>query len=185
MDHLDIVHVHDPDDHIEVAMNEAFPTLIELRDSGVIGAVGCGMNNTAPLLHFVERVDLDVILLAGRYSLLDPSGGDELLPACAARGVDVIIGGVFNSGLLADPDANTTFDYAAAPAALVERVRNLRSICESFGVTLPMAAVGFALRNPAVSSVLVGARSRSEVIADVAAADADLPPDLWQALEIG
>lgn len=182
MDRLDVVHVHDPDDHVEIALSDAFPTLIELRDSGVIGAVGCGMNHVAPLLRFVDEVDLDVVLLAGRYSLLDPSGDSELLPACADRSIGVIIGGVFNSGLLADPEGDAKFDYGDAPPHLVERARRIRAECERFGVTLPAAAIAFALRNPAVSSVVVGVRSREEVDADVAAARSAIPEELWEAL---
>ena len=185
LDRIDIVHVHDPDDHVDVAIAGAFPTLITLRDEGVIGAVGCGMNHTAPLQRFVAEVELDVILLAGRYSLLDSSGGDELLPACAERGISVIIGGVFNSGLLADPDANGTYDYAEAATETVQRARHFREVCEGFDVTLPAAAIGFALRHPAVTSVLVGARSRNEVVTDVTAAQAVIPDELWPALGLG
>jgi len=182
LDRIDIVHVHDPDDHLDQAIDEAIPALVALRDEGVIGAVGCGMNATAPLLRVVERADVDVVLLAGRYSLLDHSGGDELLPRCAERGVAVIVGGVFNSGLLADPDAEPTYDYAPAPTPLAERARSMREVCERFGVSLPAAAIGFALRHPSVTSVVIGARSPGEVGADVEAAGADIPDELWNAL---
>jgi len=181
-DRLDIVHVHDPDEHEAEALATAFPTLIELREQGVIGKVGCGMNQAEMLSRFVERVDLDCLLLAGRYSLLDRKGA-ALLEQCAARGVEVIIGGVFNSGLLARPEVGATFDYAAAPAALVEQAREMQSVCGEFGVALPAAAVQFALRHPAVGVVLVGARSAEEIEADVAYADTSLPDELWPALE--
>ncbi len=181
-DRLDIVHVHDPDEHEAEALATAFPALIELREQGVIGKVGCGMNQAEMLSRFVERVDLDCLLLAGRYSLLDRKGA-ALLEQCAARGVEVIIGGVFNSGLLARPEVGATFDYAAAPAALVEQAREMQSVCGEFGVALPAAAVQFALRHPAVGVVLVGARSAEEIEADVAYADTSLPDELWPALE--
>ncbi|MBI4932969.1 MAG: aldo/keto reductase [Actinobacteria bacterium] len=181
-DRLDVVHVHDPDDHEAEAMTSAFPTLIELREQGVIRQVGCGMNQAAMLGRFVERVDLDCVLLAGRYSLLDRSGG-ALLELCRARDVEVILGGVFNSGLLARPEVDATFDYATASAALVARARSMQSVCASFGVTLPEAAVQFALRHPAVSTVLVGARSVQEVVDDVSYATSTVPADLWSALE--
>ena len=181
-DRLDIVHVHDPDDHEAEALATAFPALIELREQGVIGKVGCGMNQAEMLSRFVERVDLDCLLLAGRYSLLDRKGS-ALLEQCAALGVEVIIGGVFNSGLLARPEVGATFDYAAAPAALVEQAREMQSVCGEFGVALPAAAVQFALRHPAVGVVLVGARSAEEIEADVAYADTSLPDELWPALE--
>jgi D-threo-aldose 1-dehydrogenase len=180
-DRLDIVHVHDPDDHEAEALAAAFPALIELREQGVIGQVGCGMNQAEMLSRFVERVDLDCVLLAGRYSLLD-RGGEALLAQCAERGVDVIIGGVFNSGLLARPEVGATFDYAEAPAALVERARALQTTCAEFGVSLPAAAIQFVLRHPAVTRVLVGARTPAEITADLGDADVAMPDELWDAL---
>lgn len=182
LDRIDVVHVHDPDDHEHEALTGAFPTLIELRDQGVIGAVGCGMNQWQMLDRFVDRVDLDCVLLAGRYSLLDRCGADVLLPHCAERGVGVVLGGVFNSGLLADPEHNTTYDYASAPAALVARARAMAQACGERGVSLTAAALQFALRHPAVSAVVVGARSVAEVRDDVAAAAAPIPDDLWDTL---
>jgi D-threo-aldose 1-dehydrogenase len=182
LDRIDIVHVHDPDDHEDEALAGAFPTLIELRDQGVIGAVGCGMNQWQMLDRFVDRVDLDCVLLAGRYSLLDRSGAEVLLPHCAERGVGVVLGGVFNSGLLADPHHNTTYDYASAPDALVARAQAMARACSEYGVSLTAAALQFALRHPAVSAVVVGARSADEISADVAAAAAPIPDDLWDTL---
>jgi D-threo-aldose 1-dehydrogenase len=182
LDRIDIVHVHDPDDHEDEALAGAFPTLIELRDQGVIGAVGCGMNQWQMLDRFVDRVDLDCVLLAGRYSLLDRSGAEVLLPHCAERGVGVVLGGVFNSGLLADPHHNTTYDYVSAPDALVARAQGMARACSERGVSLTAAALQFALRHPAVSAVVVGARSADEVRADVAAATAPIPDDLWDTL---
>ena len=182
LDRIDVVHVHDPDDHEDDAVGGAFPALIELREQGVIGAVGCGMNQWQMLDRFVQRVDLDCVLLAGRYSLLDRSGGDVLLPRCAERGVGVVIGGVFNSGLLADPDANTTYDYGQAPEPMRDRARDLARVCASRGVSIVAAALQFALRHEAVSSVVVGAQTVAELEADVRAALAPIPPDLWPAL---
>ena len=181
-DRLDIVHVHDPDDHEDEALSGAFPTLVQLREEGVIGAVGCGMNQFEMLGRFVERVDLDCVLLAGRYTLLDRRGADQLLPRCVARGVGVIVGGVFNSGLLVDPDLNQTYDYAPAQEVMVERAKAMRSACQRHGASLAGAAIQFALNHPAVSSVVVGARSASELRADVAAAHETIPPALWDEL---
>lgn len=182
VDRLDVVHVHDPDHHETEALATAFPTLIELREQGVIGAVGCGMNQVAMLARFVERVDLDCILLAGRYSLLDRSGA-ELLDDCARRGVQVIAGGVFNSGLLAAPVEGATFDYAAATPSLIAQARRLQSVCSEFAVPLPAAALQFVLRHDAVACALVGARSADEIGADVAFAELDIDPALWPALD--
>lgn len=183
VDRLDIVHVHDPDDHEAAALDGAFPALIRLRDEGVIGAVGCGMNQWQMLSRFVDWVDLDCVLLAGRYTLLDRSGADTLLPQCVERGVDVFLGGVFNSGLLADPDGNATYDYAAATPPLVERARAMRAVCERQGVTITSAALQFALAHPATTAVLVGARSPEEIRADVDDAGVAIPETLWAELD--
>jgi D-threo-aldose 1-dehydrogenase len=162
VDRLDVVHLHDPDNHETQAMNEAFPALIELRDQGVIGAVGCGMNQFEMLTRFVERVDLDVILLAGRWTLIDRTG-EPLLDMCAYRGIKVIAAGVFNSGLLAAPDENATFDYERAEPHLVQRAQQLRIEALERGSTLIADAIQFPFSHPAVTSVLLGMRSVAEV----------------------
>ncbi len=182
LDRLDVVHVHDPDDHAAEALAGAFPTLVGLREEGVVGAVGCGMNQWELLARFVAEVDLDVVLLAGRYTLLDRSGAG-LLAACADRGVGVVLGGVFNTGLLVDPDHAPTYDYAPAPGELVDRALRMRDVCTHHGVSLPAAALGFGLRHPAVSSVLVGARSADEVHQAVDAATTAVPDELWATLD--
>ncbi|MGA2211543.1 MAG: aldo/keto reductase [Acidimicrobiales bacterium] len=183
VDRIDVVLVHDPDDHEHEALEQAFPTLVTLRDEGVIAAVGCGMNQSAMLERFVERVDLDCVLLAGRYSLLDRSGGAALLPACATRGIGVILGGVFNSGILVDPEGSPTYDYEDAPVALIARAQALKALCEAHGTTLPAAALQFAMRHPAVTAVLVGARSAGELVADVDAASMAIDETLWGEIE--
>ena len=181
-DRIDVALVHDPDDHEDDALRHAFPTLLRLRDEGVVAAVGCGMNQTAMLERFVARVDLDCVLLAGRYSLLDRSGA-ELLAQCAARGVGVILGGVFNTGVLIDPDAHPTYDYAAAPDAVLERARRLRDVCAARGIALGAAALQFAMRHPAVTTVLIGARSAAEVDLDVRYAATPIGDDVFEALD--
>jgi D-threo-aldose 1-dehydrogenase len=183
VDRIDVVHVHDPDDHEADALNEAFPTLIELRDQGVIGAVGCGMNQSEMLDRLVQQVDLDVVLLAGRFTLLDRTGAEELLPRCVERGVDVILGGVFNSGLLVDPDRNQTYDYAAAPPQLVVRAKAMADACRNYGVSLAAAAIQFGLRHEAVSSVVVGARTAAEIQADIDDSQVAVPEALWDELK--
>ena len=170
--------MHDPDDHEDDALRHAFPTLLRLRDEGVVTAVGCGMNQTAMLERFVARVDLDCVLLAGRYSLLDRSGA-ELLAQCAARGVGAILGGVFNTGVLIDPDAHPTYDYAAAPQTVIESARRLKAVFEARGIALGAAALQFAMRHPAVTTVLVGARSAAEVDLDVGYAATPIDDDLF------
>jgi D-threo-aldose 1-dehydrogenase len=181
-DSVDIVLIHDPDDHWAEAVGEAYPALAELRDQGVIKAVGAGMNQWEMLAGFVKETDIDVVMLAGRYTLLDQSGGAELLPLCLERGVSVFAAGVFNSGLLATHDATGSYDYAPAPGALVERARRIAAVCERYDVTLPQAALAFPLRHPAVVSVLAGARSAGEVERNAALAATPVPGDLWSAL---
>ena len=181
-DRVDVALVHDPDDHEDDAQQYAFPTLLRLRDEGVVNAIGCGMNQTAMLQRFVARIDLDCVLLAGRYSLLDRSGS-ELLAQCAARGVGVVIGGVFNTGVLIDPDAHPTYDYTPAPLTVLERARRMRAVCEARGVALGAAALQFAMRHPAVTTVLVGARSAAEVELDAAFAATPIADDLLQELD--
>jgi len=180
-DRIDVALVHDPDDHEDDALHAAFPTLLRLRDEGVVAAVGCGMNQTAMLERFVDRVDVDCVLLAGRYSLLDRSG-TRLLTQCAARGVGVVLGGVFNTGVLIDPDAHPTYDYAAASDAVLERARRLRDVCRTRGIALGAAALQFAMRHPAVTTVLVGARSVAEVDLDVGYVALSLDDDVFQEL---
>jgi D-threo-aldose 1-dehydrogenase len=182
LDHVDVVHVHDPDDHADEALTGAFPVLRRLRDEGVISAVGAGMNQAAMLARFVREADVDCVLLAGRYSLLDQSGLDELLPLCERDGVGVIAAGVFNSGLLADPRPGATYDYAAAPPELVARARRLDEVCARHGVPLRAAALQFPLGHPAVRMVLVGARTAAEMTENAALNDLPIPAALWDDL---
>ena len=182
LEHADILHLHDPDDHFAQAVAEALPALVRLREEGRIAAVSAGMNQSKLLAEFVRTGQLDCVLLAGRYSLLDQSGAVELLPLCADRGVSVIAGGVFNSGLLADPKPGATFDYVPASSALLDRALAIRDVCERHGVPLRAAAVQFPLTHPAVTCVVVGARSPEEVEDAVRMSSVDIPGTLWRDL---
>jgi D-threo-aldose 1-dehydrogenase len=182
LDRADILHLHDPDDHFEEAVASALPALASLRREGRIGAVSAGMNQTAMLADLVRTDSLDCVLVAGRYTLLDQSAEDELLPLCAKRGVSVIAAGVFNSGLLADPKPGASFDYAPAAASMLDRALACEEICRRHGVPLRAAAIQFPLRHPAVTSVLVGARSPGEVSDAVRMAAHPIPSGLWQDL---
>jgi D-threo-aldose 1-dehydrogenase len=181
LDRADIVHVHDPDDHLDQAIAEALPALAELRSAGAVGAIGAGSNRPEPLARIVREADVDWVLIAGRQTLLDQSAAEELLPLCLERGVAVLAAGVFNSGLLA---GGTTFDYRPAPAELVERAKAIGAACERHRVSLPAAALAFPRRHPAVTTVLVGARSPAEVAEDVAAFDQPVPDALWKELDL-
>ena len=182
VDRIDVLYLHDPDDHEEAAHAAALPALVELRDEGLVGAVGAGMNQSEMLSRFVQAFDIDLVLLAGRYTLLDQGGLEDLLPRCVERGVQVIVGGVFNSGLLADPRPGATFDYTAASPELVARARELQAVCARHGVPLTAVALQFPLAHPAVASVLTGPRSVVELEENVASFTTDIPVDLWQEL---
>jgi D-threo-aldose 1-dehydrogenase len=182
LDRVDVALVHDPDNHEREAAEQALPALVELRDQGMVRAIGAGMNQAEMLTRFVRELDLDLVLMAGRYSLLDQGALAELLPACVERGVAVVIGGVFNSGLLADPRPGATFDYAPAPPELVERAGRLQAVCARHGVPLRAAALAFPFGHPAVASVLVGARTAAEVQDAVAMVDRPVPAELWAEL---
>lgn len=182
LDRVDIVHVHDPDDFVDDALRNAFPALRRLRDEGLIGAIGAGMNQSAALTRFVQEAGVDCVLVAGRYTLLDQGALTDLLPACAEAGVSVIAAGVFNSGILASPGEGATFDYATAPDELVARALRIDEVCRRHGVSAIAAALQFPLGHPAVTSVLVGARSRFEVEANVAAFATPVPAAVWDEL---
>ena len=181
---IDVVYLHDPDDFYDQAAAGAIPALIELREQGVIGAVGAGMNQSAMLARFVAEHDIDVVMCAGRYTLLEQAAADDLLPLALDRGVSVVIAGVYNSGLLAKPraDADAQYDYERAPDELVKRANAIADICERHGTTLPEAALAFPFRHPAVSSVVVGARSRAQVKSNLARYSATIPDSLWHDL---
>ena len=180
LDSVDIVFVHDPDDHMDEALREAVPELERLRDEGVIHAFGFGMNHAAPLVRVVRESSADCVLVAGRYTLLDQSAGLELLPLCDERGVSVIVGGVFNSGILAAPVKGATFDYAPAAPAVLDRAMRLAKVCARHDVSLAAAAVQFPLGHRAVHSVLVGVRSTVELERAVTNFDRKLPGELWR-----
>ncbi|MGW9499210.1 aldo/keto reductase [Streptomyces prasinus] len=183
LDRIDIAYLHDPDDHLEQALDEAYPELERMRDEGAVGAIGVGMNHAGPLARFVRESGIDAVLLAGRYTLLDQSGLVDLLPLAAERGVGVVVGGVFNSGLLADPRPGATFDYAPARPEVLSRARELRTVCERHGVPLRAAALRFPFGSPAVTSVLTGARSAAEVQDAAALLGRPVPDALWADLK--
>ena len=188
LDRVDILYVHDPHDHWEQAAREAVPALVDLREQGVVGAVGVGMNDAAMLARFLRETDVDLVMLAGRFTLLDQGALDDLLPTARSTGKAVVAVGVFNSGILAAeivPD-DAHFEYQQAPVELLERARGIAAVCAEHGVTLPAAAVAFPLSHPHVVDVTLGMRTPEQVHrnADLLAA---APPvggwsHLWDAL---
>jgi D-threo-aldose 1-dehydrogenase len=179
LERVDVALIHDPDDHYADAMDGAYRALERLRSEGVVGAIGVGMNQSELLCRFARDGDFDCFLLAGRYTLLDRSGADELLPLCLERGIAVLAGGVFNSGVLA---SGSTYNYAPAPPEVLERVAHLRETCARHGVPLEAAALQFPLRHPAVACVLAGCRSAGELEEDVRLFELELPAELWDEL---
>jgi D-threo-aldose 1-dehydrogenase len=189
---IDILFVHDIDaaTHGSAEASEArfreliddggWKALDELRRCGDVQAIGAGANDTASCLRLTQLADPDVFLLAGRYTLLDQCALDDLLPRCEARGIGVVIGGPFNSGILATgPVAGAWYDYGPAPEHILERVRRIEAICATHGVPLAAAALRFPLLHPAVQSVIPGAKTRDEVARNLALADLAIPATLW------
>jgi aryl-alcohol dehydrogenase-like predicted oxidoreductase len=183
LDRVDIVYVHDAEQHMEQALREAVPALVQLREQGVVGAVGAGMNFTAALVRFVTETDVDAVMLAGRWTLADRSG-EPLLNACADRAVSVIAAAPFNSGLLArsHPDADAQFDYAPAPADVIGYARRLAERCDAAGCRLPQAALQFPLRHPAVAAVVAGMQTAQQAATNVEWVTRKLPTSVWDEL---
>ncbi|WCN79364.1 aldo/keto reductase [Micromonospora sp. LH3U1] len=183
LDRIDIAHIHDPDDHLAEAVAGAYPALAQLREAGEIGAVSAGMNQAPALVELAHAGDFDCFMLAGRYTLLDQSGLDELLPVCQEKGISVLAAGVYNSGLLADPRPGAHYDYAPADRELVQRATAIRAVCERHGVPLRAAAIQFPLGHPAVASVVIGARDPQQIADNVAMFEWDVPGALWAELK--
>ncbi|MGY1455179.1 aldo/keto reductase [Streptomyces sp. SS8] len=180
-DRVDVLFLHDAEECFEDALRHGYPALAELRSQGVVGAIGAGMHHTGMLTRLVEETDVDVVMLAGRYTLLDHSALDDLLPACAARGVSVLAAAVFNSGILAEPRpaAGARYEYAQASPEALRRAHRIADVCEAHEVTLPRAAMAFPLRHPVVAGIVLGMRSAGEVRSDIEAFGAGVPEGLW------
>ena len=182
LDRIDVAFIHDPDDHWLAAISEAWPALERLRSEGVIRAVGAGMNQSAMLARFARETDMDVLLVANRYTLLDQGALDELLPACLEHRIAVLVGGIMNSGVLADPRPGSRFDYAPAPPEILERARRLGEVCARHDVPLRAAAMQFPLAHPAVVSLVAGVRTLTHLDEYPALLAHEIPPDLWAEL---
>ncbi len=190
---LDVAYVHDPDAATHGAnapkvlrqvLDETLPALRQLKGEGLVGAIGLGTNDVDVVLQVLAEAGLDVLMLAGRYSLLDHGALPELLPQCAARGVRVALGGVFNSGILATGARGgaATFDYAPAAREWLERTARIEAVCDTFGVPLRAAALQFVLAHPAVDIVMLGARTVAEWDDAQAMLRHPVAPAFWHAL---
>jgi D-threo-aldose 1-dehydrogenase len=192
---IDIVLVHDVDfwtikdraildQRFKTVIESGFKALDELRRAGVIGAIGVGINEADTSLRFIQAADFDCMLLAGRYTLLEQGALDAFLPECEKRHVSVILGGPYNSGILAgNVKPGATHDYVTAPAPLVDKAQKLEAVCRRHGVELGAAAMQFPLAHPALCSVIPGALSIAEVKQNVGRIQAKIPADLWAELK--
>ncbi|MGF6775011.1 aldo/keto reductase [Paraburkholderia sp. GAS334] len=163
-----------------------FKALDELRASGAVKALGLGVNEGAVILEVMAEFDIDCALLAGRYTLLEQDTLNDLLPACEARHVSILLGGAFNSGILArGVQGDLKYNYGNAPQDVIDRVARLEAICRVHGAPLAAAALQFPYAHPAVATVLTGARSAAELRENVASFERELPPALWRALREG
>jgi D-threo-aldose 1-dehydrogenase len=180
---FDIAYIHDADDRIGEAIEKSYPVLDELRTQGVVKGIGVGLNFCAPSVIAVQEMDLDIILIAGRFSLLDQSAQEQLFKECIKKKTAVVIGGVYNSGILANPVAGATYDYAPASDELIKKAQQIKKLLEDFYVPLTAAAIQFPLRHPAVTSVLTGSRTVKELTANIADFSRNIPDAAWNALE--
>lgn len=201
IDRFDAIHIHDPDLYPNDALDGAFRALSDMKAEGTIGAIGCGMNQWEMLVDFASRAAFDCFLLAGRYSLLDQSATGGLMQACLDNDISLIIGGVYNSGILSHPDPgsigqvdaggsaiaswtkNVTFNYVPAPRDIIERAAAIKRVCDAHDVGLKATAIQFPLHHPAVASVLMGPRTAEHVDSNVAAFEEDIPDALWHDLK--
>jgi D-threo-aldose 1-dehydrogenase len=184
VDRIDIVHIHDADDHFEEAMNGAYRALDRLRSEGVIRAISAGMNQAEMLARFAREGDFDCFLLAGRYTLLEQGALDTLFPVCRQKQISILIGGVYNSGILADPHAPAPqYNYSPAGQKLVEKARRLDAVCRRYTVPIKAAAIQFPVAHPVVAAVLCGARSAAELQENVDMFQLSIPSDLWSELK--
>ena len=180
---IDIALIHDADDRIDEAIKNSYPVLDELRSQGVIKGIGVGMNICSYATKAVKEMDLDVILIAGRYSLLDQSAQEVLFKECLKKQTGVMVGGVYNSGVLANPTPESTYNYVPVMPKILSKVKQIQALLLDFDISLTAAAIQFPLRHPAVTCVLTGSRSVTELNANIKDFDQTIPDAAWKALE--
>jgi len=180
---IDIALIHDADDRIDEAIKNSYPVLDELRSQGVIKGIGVGMNICSYATKAVKEMDLDVILIAGRYSLLDQSAQEVLFKECLKKQTGVMVGGVYNSGVLANPTPESTYNYVPVTPEILSKVKQIQALLLDFDISLTAAAIQFPLRHPAVTCVLTGSRSVTELNANIKDFDQTIPDAAWKALE--
>jgi D-threo-aldose 1-dehydrogenase len=186
LDRVDILFLHDPEEcDLGPALATGVPALAELRAEGLVTAVGVGSKSTDALLAGVRTQLLDLVMVAGRYTLVEQPALEQLIPQCRASGVGIVAAAVFNSGLLASPrpDAGARYEYADVPPEILRRARRIEEVCAEHGVELPVAALQFPLREQAVRTVVVGGATPSHVRENVARMRASVPEELWTRLD--
>lgn len=185
LDSVDVLYLHDPEEHdLQPALATGVPAAVRLREEGLVSAVGVGSKSTAALAHAVRHGGLDLVMVAGRYTLAEQPALDEVLPACQGAGVGVVAAAVFNSGLLATPGpgAHSRYEYGEVPADLLARMLAIEAVCDEHGVPLPVAALQFPLRHAQVRSVVVGGATPEHVRENAARLQAPVPAELWDRL---
>ena len=185
IERIDLLYLHDPERHdLELAIASAFPALEAVRAEGIVGAVGVGSMVSDALARSVREADLDLIMVAGRYTLLEQPAATDVLPACAQRGTGIVAASVFNSGLLAqsEPKRDGRYEYGALPEELWQRLVRIAAICADHDVPLPAAAIQFPLQASVVRSVVVGGSRPAQLQQNAEYAALEIPADLWAEL---
>ena len=182
-DSVEIVYIHDADSLIREAIDVVYPELHAMREEGLLKAIGIGMNWCPTSIAIMNETDLDIALIAGRFTLLDQSAQEELYPLALKKNVSIVAAGVFNSGVLVNPVDGAHFDYEPASQEILKKARAIKVFLEKYDVELPAAALQFPLRHPAVASVLTGAGTLAELRANIAYFDTELPSELWVDME--
>lgn len=184
LDRIDVLHIHDPDDHFDEALRGAYPAIASLREQGLISGVSAGMNQWEMLADFARAGDFDCFLLAGRYSLLEQEALDELFPLCQEKNIGVLAGGTYNSGILAKgATAGAKFNYVDAPTDVIEKARRLEQISERHGVNIKAAASQFALAHPVVTAIIPGTRQPDRVQENFDLLQESIAADYWAELK--
>ena len=179
MESVEMVFIHDPDGAADQAISEAYPVLERLRAEGIVKTIGIGITSNEIPTRFINETDIDVVLIALKYTLLDQSAATELLPTALKKGVSVIAGGVFNSGILTNPKAGATFNYEPASPEVLARAQKIEEFFVDRGVSLAQAALQFPMQHPAISAILVGCRSADEVTTNVALYNKEIDSHIW------
>jgi D-threo-aldose 1-dehydrogenase len=183
LESIEIAYIHDAEDRVKEAIDIVYPVLDEMRREGTLKAIGIGMNWCPASIEIIKNTELNIALIAGRFTLLDQSAQEQLYPLALAKGVSIVAAGVYNSGVLANPVEGALFDYLPAPREVIEKAQKIQEFLKDFDVPLTAAAMQFPLRHPVVATVLTGAGTLEELKANVAAFDLDLPLNLWSELE--